>query len=66
MLKILESIIVLMCIRAAEWIRTGDHPPLIGHSSFTNMSGEPDSNRRPLPWEGSILPLNYHRTFFIP
>lgn len=25
------------------------------------MSGEPDSNRRPSPWEGDILPLNYHR-----
>ncbi len=26
-----------------------------------DWSGGPDLNRRPLPWEGSILPLNYHR-----
>ncbi len=25
------------------------------------MSGGPDSNRRPSPWQGDILPLNYHR-----
>ena len=25
------------------------------------MSGGPDLNRRPFPWEGNILPLNYRR-----
>lgn len=25
------------------------------------MSGEPDLNWRPLPWQGSVLPLNYRR-----
>jgi hypothetical protein len=24
-------------------------------------SGGPDLNRRPSPWQGDILPLNYHR-----
>ncbi len=26
-----------------------------------HVSGGPDSNRRPPPWQGGILPLNYHR-----
>ncbi len=26
-----------------------------------NWSGGPDLNRRPSPWQGDILPLNYHR-----
>ena len=25
------------------------------------VSGEPDLNWRPLPWQGSVLPLNYRR-----
>ena len=28
---------------------------------FLNWSGGGDLNPQPLPWEGSILPLNYHR-----
>ena len=28
---------------------------------MSNWSGGPDLNRRPSPWEGDILPLNYHR-----
>ena len=28
---------------------------------MSNWSGGPDLNRRPSPWEGDILPLNYRR-----
>ena len=27
------------------------------------LSGRPDLNRRPFPWEGNILPLNYCRRY---
>ena len=30
-----------------------------------SLSGGPDSNRRSSPWQGDILPLNYHRKILI-
>ena len=29
-----------------------------------SWSGGPDLNRQPFPWQGNILPLNYHRYNF--
>jgi hypothetical protein len=33
----------------------------LGHDAIKNQSGRWDSNPRPSPWQGDVLPLNYTR-----
>ena len=39
----------------------GKKPENYRYAILHNLSGEPDLNWRPLPWQGSVLPLNYRR-----
>ena len=35
----------------------------LGYAAIYNWSGRRDSNPRPPPWQGDVLPLNYFRKY---
>ena len=47
----------------SKWLPPYHPLSAIRHWLFANLSGRWDSNPRPSPWQGDVLPLNYARSW---